>query len=64
MWAMRASTGAVAPSEAGRVAMTLPASSMRAPVRPSAVSSASRTRPRPFCCSVEGEVPVCSSEVV
>ena len=64
MWAMSATTGAVTPGEAGSVAMTLPALSMRPSVRPSAVSSASSTRPKSFCRSVEGEAPVCSSEVV
>ena len=64
MWAMRASTGAVTPAAAGRVAMTLPAPSMWAPARPRLSSSASRTRPRSFCRSVEGDAPVCSSEVV
>ena len=64
MWAISASTGAFAASFAGSVASTLLAASMRISVRPSSSSSFIKSRPRSFCRSVEGDVPVESSDVV
>ena len=63
--AMSPITGAPSqPSDAGRVALTYPFSSIMTSESPSAVSSPTRYSPSLFCFSVLGQVAECGSDMV